>query len=101
MQAVHVAAQYGQTAFLNHLIVKYHADFDVPDNDGRSPLHWYTINLLIVMHWWWNPILKVTDSHCYISQYFLLVHPLNYLKSLEVHNVEFSFFSKTINLMEC
>ena len=39
-QAVHVAAQYGQTAFLNHIVVKYHADFDVPDNEGRSPLHW-------------------------------------------------------------
>ncbi|KAG8368569.1 hypothetical protein BUALT_Bualt15G0059100 [Buddleja alternifolia] len=39
-RAVHVAAQYGQTAFLNYIIAKYHADFDVPDNDGRSPLHW-------------------------------------------------------------
>lgn len=41
MQAVHVAAQYGQTAFINHLVAKYHADFDAPDRDGRSPLHWY------------------------------------------------------------
>lgn len=40
-QAVHVAAQYGQTTFLNHIIAKYNADFDAPDNDGRSPLHWY------------------------------------------------------------
>ncbi|WOK92268.1 putative protein S-acyltransferase 23 [Canna indica] len=39
-RAVHVAAQYGQTSFLNHIIVKYGADFDAPDNDGRSPLHW-------------------------------------------------------------
>ncbi|CAI9104174.1 OLC1v1002800C1 [Oldenlandia corymbosa var. corymbosa] len=39
-RAVHVAAQYGQTTFLNHIIAKYHAEFDVPDNDGRSPLHW-------------------------------------------------------------
>ncbi|KAL5059360.1 hypothetical protein RYX36_030965 [Vicia faba] len=39
-RAVHVAAQYGQTVFLNHVVVKCHADFDVPDNDGRSPLHW-------------------------------------------------------------
>ncbi|KAG2410029.1 protein S-acyltransferase [Vigna angularis] len=39
-RAVHVAAQYGQTSFLNHIVVKYHTDFDVPDNDGRSPLHW-------------------------------------------------------------
>ncbi|KAL5988372.1 putative protein S-acyltransferase 23 [Asimina triloba] len=37
--AVHVAAQYGQTAFLNHIIVQYDADFDATDNDGRSPLH--------------------------------------------------------------
>lgn len=48
MQAVHVAAQYGQTAFLNHIVAKYHADFDVPDNDGRSPLHWYAIKLLLL-----------------------------------------------------
>ncbi|XP_059647933.1 probable protein S-acyltransferase 23 isoform X2 [Cornus florida] len=39
-RAVHVAAQYGQTAFLYHIVAKYHADFDAPDNDGRSPLHW-------------------------------------------------------------
>ncbi|KAH7575503.1 hypothetical protein ACOSP7_004857 [Xanthoceras sorbifolium] len=37
---VHVAAQYGQTDFLNHIVAKYHADFDTPDNEGRSPLHW-------------------------------------------------------------
>ncbi|KAK4789962.1 hypothetical protein SAY86_017266 [Trapa natans] len=36
----HIAAQNGQTAFLNHIIAKYHADFDAPDVDGRSPLHW-------------------------------------------------------------
>ncbi|KAF7803806.1 putative protein S-acyltransferase 23 isoform X1 [Senna tora] len=40
LQAVHLAAQYGQTSFLNHIIVKYNADFDAPDNGGRSPLHW-------------------------------------------------------------
>ncbi|CAL9116986.1 unnamed protein product [Musa acuminata var. zebrina] len=39
-RAVHVAAQYGQTSFLNHIIVKCGADYDAPDNDGRSPLHW-------------------------------------------------------------
>ncbi|KAF5444255.1 hypothetical protein F2P56_036743 [Juglans regia] len=39
-RAVHVAAQYGQTAFLNHIVAKYQADFDAPDNEGRSPLHW-------------------------------------------------------------
>lgn len=39
-RAVHVAAQYGQTAVLNHIVAKYGADFDAPDNEGRSPLHW-------------------------------------------------------------
>ncbi|XP_076934199.1 putative protein S-acyltransferase 23 [Bidens hawaiensis] len=39
-RTVHVAAQYGQTSFLNYIVAKYHADFDVPDNDGRTPLHW-------------------------------------------------------------
>ncbi|XP_021275986.1 protein S-acyltransferase 24 isoform X2 [Herrania umbratica] len=40
MQTTHVAAQYGQTAFLYHIVSKWNADPDVPDNDGRSPLHW-------------------------------------------------------------
>ena len=48
LQAVHVAAQYGQTAFINHLVAKYHADFDAPDRDGRSPLHWYVKMLWIL-----------------------------------------------------
>ncbi|KDP30210.1 hypothetical protein JCGZ_16992 [Jatropha curcas] len=39
-QTTHVAAQYGQTAFLYHIVSKWNADPDVPDNDGRSPLHW-------------------------------------------------------------
>ncbi|VFQ62971.1 unnamed protein product [Cuscuta campestris] len=39
-QATHVAAQYGQTAFLYYIVTKWNADPDVPDNDGRSPLHW-------------------------------------------------------------
>uniref|UniRef100_A0A0E0HU33 protein S-acyltransferase n=1 Tax=Oryza nivara TaxID=4536 RepID=A0A0E0HU33_ORYNI len=39
-QATHVAAQYGQTAFIYHIVAKWNADPDVPDNDGRSPLHW-------------------------------------------------------------
>uniref|UniRef100_A0A0E0J357 S-acyltransferase n=1 Tax=Oryza nivara TaxID=4536 RepID=A0A0E0J357_ORYNI len=55
-RAVHVAAQYGQTAFLHHIISKYGADFECLDNDGRSPLHWAaykgnadTIRLLLFM----------------------------------------------------
>ncbi|KAF7838821.1 Protein S-acyltransferase 24 [Senna tora] len=39
-QTTHVAAQHGQTAFLYHIVSKWNADPDVPDNDGRSPLHW-------------------------------------------------------------
>ncbi|KAM7508274.1 hypothetical protein LguiA_018727 [Lonicera macranthoides] len=39
-QTTHVAAQYGQTAFLYHIVTKWNADPDVPDSDGRSPLHW-------------------------------------------------------------
>ncbi|KFK33845.1 hypothetical protein AALP_AA5G067400 [Arabis alpina] len=39
-QPTHVAAQYGQTAFFCHIVSKWNADLDVPDNDGRSPLHW-------------------------------------------------------------
>ncbi|KAL9154441.1 hypothetical protein ABFS82_10G114100 [Erythranthe guttata] len=29
-----------QTAYLCHVVTKWNADPDVPDNDGRSPLHW-------------------------------------------------------------
>ncbi|KAJ4842888.1 Protein S-acyltransferase 24 [Turnera subulata] len=39
-QTTHVAAQYGQTAFLYYIVSKWNADPDVPDFDGRSPLHW-------------------------------------------------------------
>ncbi|XP_042444392.1 protein S-acyltransferase 24-like isoform X1 [Zingiber officinale] len=39
-QTTHVAAQYGQTAFIYQIIIKWNADPDIPDNDGRSALHW-------------------------------------------------------------
>ncbi|CAI9293419.1 unnamed protein product [Lactuca saligna] len=39
-QATHVAAQYGQTAYLYHMVTKWNADPDIPDKEGRSPLHW-------------------------------------------------------------
>ncbi|MED6205170.1 Protein S-acyltransferase 24 [Stylosanthes scabra] len=39
-QTTHVAAQYGQTAFIYHIVSKWNADPDVLDNDGRNPLHW-------------------------------------------------------------
>ena len=52
----HVAAQYGQTAFLYHVALRWGADLDILDNDQRSPLHWAaykgyadTIRLLMVM----------------------------------------------------
>ncbi|KAL0337545.1 UNVERIFIED_CONTAM: protein S-acyltransferase 24, partial [Sesamum calycinum] len=38
-QTTHVAAQYGQTAFLYHIVTKWSANPDVCDNDGRTPLH--------------------------------------------------------------
>ncbi|KAG0503415.1 hypothetical protein HPP92_003487 [Vanilla planifolia] len=40
IETTHVAAQYGQTAFLYNIVAKWNADPDLPDNDGRSPLHW-------------------------------------------------------------
>lgn len=36
----HVAAQYGQTYLLYHLAMKWGANTDTLDNDGRTPLHW-------------------------------------------------------------
>jgi ankyrin repeat protein len=54
--ACHVAAQYGQTAALYHLALKWGIDVDAPDNDGRTPIHWAaykgfadTIRLLLVL----------------------------------------------------
>lgn len=35
-----MAAQFGQTAVLHHLALRWDADIDTRDNDGRSPLHW-------------------------------------------------------------
>ncbi|KAG1363979.1 Protein S-acyltransferase 24 [Cocos nucifera] len=53
-QTTHVAAQYGQTAFLYHIVTKWNADPDVPDNDGRSPLHCIqvilTLQVLLSLH---------------------------------------------------
>ena len=59
-QVCHVAAQYGQTAFLYHVALRWDADVDAPDADGRTPLHWAaykgfgdTIRLLLVMDARW------------------------------------------------
>jgi len=53
---VHVASQYGQTAFLYHLALRWEADIDGGDLDGRTCLHWAaykgfgdTIRLLLVL----------------------------------------------------
>ena len=55
-----MAAQYGQTAFLYHVALRWDADVDAPDADGRTPLHWAaykgfgdTIRLLLVMDARW------------------------------------------------
>lgn len=51
-----MAAQYGQAAALYHLALKWGADLDGVDYDGRTPLHWAaykgfadTVRLLLVM----------------------------------------------------
>ena len=36
----HVAAQYGHTPVLYHFAVRWAADMEILDADGRSPLHW-------------------------------------------------------------
>lgn len=53
----HVAAQYGQTAVIYLLALKWGVDVDAPDGDGRTPLHWAaykgyadTIRLLLVLN---------------------------------------------------
>ena len=60
-QVCHVAAQYGQTAFLYHVALRWDADVDAPDADNRTPLHWAaykgfgdTIRLLLVMDARWS-----------------------------------------------
>lgn len=37
---MHVAAQYGATALLWHLVHRWEADWDSLDSSGRTPLHW-------------------------------------------------------------
>ncbi|CAI7830188.1 unnamed protein product [Closterium sp. NIES-54] len=39
-RTTHVAAQYGQTAFLYHIVATWGGLADTTDNDGRTPLHW-------------------------------------------------------------
>ena len=61
VQVCHVAAQYGQTAFLYYMALRWDADIDEPDVDGRTPLHWAaykgfadTLRLLLVMDAQWG-----------------------------------------------
>jgi len=37
---VHVAAQYGHTGMIYHFKMRWDANVDAHDNDGRTPLHW-------------------------------------------------------------
>ena len=64
----HVAAQYGQTSIIYHLYIKWGIDTDLPDNDGRTPLHWAcykgfrdTVKLLIVMG---ADVMKMDAEDC-------------------------------------
>lgn len=52
-----MAAQYGQTAVIYHLALKWHIDIAALDFDGRSALHWAaykgftdTVRLLLVLN---------------------------------------------------
>jgi palmitoyltransferase ZDHHC13/17 len=40
VQACHIAAQWGHTAALFHLALRWQASFNTQDKDGRTPLHW-------------------------------------------------------------
>eukprot|EP00210_Caulerpa_lentillifera_P009450 g9011.t1 len=61
----HVAAQYGQTAVLYHLALKWNVDLCEKDSDDRTPLHWAaykgytdTVRLLLVL----NANISATDK---------------------------------------
>ena len=52
-----MAAQYGQTAVIYHLALKWNIDVCEEDNDKRTPLHWAaykgytdTVRLLLVLN---------------------------------------------------
>ena len=63
--AAHVAAQYGQTALLYYLALRWDPEVNELDNDGRTCLHWAaykgftdTIRLLLVL----NAQIDITDK---------------------------------------
>ena len=74
LQVCHVAAQYGQTAVIYHLALRWNLDVGVIDNDGRTALHWAaykgfgdTIRLLLVL----GASVSATDKEgelCFLSQ---------------------------------
>lgn len=52
-----MASQYGQTAIIYHLALRWNVDICCPDADGRTALHWAaykgfsdTIRLLLVLN---------------------------------------------------
>lgn len=64
----HVAAQYGQTSSIYLLYMKWGIDTNLPDNDGRTPLHWACykgfrdlVKLLIVMG---ADVMKMDAEDC-------------------------------------
>lgn len=74
MQVCHVAAQYGQTAFLYYMALRWDADIDEPDVDGRTPLHWAaykgfadTLRLLLVMDAQWGRADREVGSAAILS----------------------------------
>jgi hypothetical protein len=40
VQPSHIAAQYGHTSALYHLVLRWNCDFNALDNENRTPLHW-------------------------------------------------------------
>lgn len=64
----HVAAQYGQASIIYHVYMKWGINTDMPDNDGRTPLHWAcykgfrdVAKLLIVMG---ADVMKMDTEDC-------------------------------------
>lgn len=72
-----MASQYGQTAFLYHVALRWAADVDETDVDGRTPLHWAaykgfanTVRLLLVLDARWS----LPDSEVALSITTILIY---------------------------
>lgn len=90
----HVAAQYGQTAIIYHLALRWNVDICDVDGDGRTPLHWAaykgfadTVRLLLVL----NAEFALPDREGTTFSYFLSGTPL--------HHSQYSFPNTTISLV--